>query len=102
MAFTLIFLLKKCESLFCKSYSHFSAKKPCELDIVLNRTVQILTTNELVSLRCFEQLVPDKYLLICEYLVVLFCCCKPDETQTTVSSTSFRKSFFAWRSVQKK
>ena len=35
----------------CKSYSHFfSAKNICELDIVLTRTVNILTTNELVKL----------------------------------------------------
>ena len=33
----------------CKSYSHFLVKF-CELDIVLTRTVNILTTNELVKL----------------------------------------------------
>ena len=38
MAYTLIFLLKKCE------YSHFFSKNICELDIVLSRTVNILTT----------------------------------------------------------
>ena len=35
----------------CKSYSHFFSKNTCELDIVLTRTVNILTTNELVKLR---------------------------------------------------
>ena len=34
----------------CKSYSHFFSKNTCELDIVLTRTVNILTTNELVKL----------------------------------------------------
>ena len=29
----------------CKSYSHFFSKNNCELDIVLTRTVNILTTN---------------------------------------------------------
>ena len=34
----------------CKSYSHFYSKNTCELDIVFTRTVNILTTNELVNL----------------------------------------------------
>ena len=34
----------------CKSYSHFLSKHTCELDIVLTRTSNILTTNELVKL----------------------------------------------------
>ena len=34
----------------CKSYSHFFSKNTCEIDIVLTRTVNILTTNELVKL----------------------------------------------------
>ena len=54
MAYTLIFLLKKNVSSFriciCKSYSHLFSKNTCELDIVLNRTINILTTNELVKL----------------------------------------------------
>ena len=41
-------------SSFCirirKSYSHFFSKNTCELDIVLTRTVNILTTNKLVKL----------------------------------------------------
>ena len=45
-----IFLLKNVSS-FCKSYSHFFSKNICELDIVLTRTVNILTTNELVKLK---------------------------------------------------
>ena len=34
----------------CKSYLHFFSKSTCELDIVLTRTVNNLTTNELVKL----------------------------------------------------
>ena len=34
----------------CKSYSHFFSKNTCELDIVLTRTLNILTTNNLVKL----------------------------------------------------
>ena len=34
----------------CKSYSQFFSKNTCELDIVLTRTVNILTTNELIKL----------------------------------------------------
>ena len=34
----------------CKSYSHFFSKNTCEVDIILTRTVNILTTNELVKL----------------------------------------------------
>ena len=33
-----------------KSYSHFSNKNTCELDIVFTRTRNILTTNELLNL----------------------------------------------------
>ena len=52
MVYTLVCLLKKNEISFCicKSYSHFFIKNTCELDIVLTRTVNILTTNELVKL----------------------------------------------------
>ena len=48
----IIFLLKKNVSSFCicKSYSHIFQQKYCELDILLTRTVNILTTNELVKL----------------------------------------------------
>ena len=46
MAYTLIFLLKKCEQ---KLLTFFS-KNTCELDIVLTRRVNILTTNELIKL----------------------------------------------------
>ena len=44
---TLIFLLRK--NVICKSYSHFFSKNTCELDIVLTRTVNILTINTLVK-----------------------------------------------------
>ena len=52
MAYMLIFLLKKNVSSFCicKSYPHFFSKNTCELDTVLTRRVNILTTNELVKL----------------------------------------------------
>ena len=43
MAYTLIFLQKKCKLLT------FFSKNTCELDIVLTRTITILTTNELVK-----------------------------------------------------
>ena len=43
----------------CKSYSHFYSKNTRELDIVLTRTVNILTTNEIVKLTIFEQVCPD-------------------------------------------
>ena len=46
MAYTLIFLLIKCEQFL----DFFSSKNICELDIVLIRTVNILTTNELDKL----------------------------------------------------
>ena len=35
----------------CKSYSHCFSKNTCEFDIVLTRTVNILTTNEFVKLK---------------------------------------------------
>ena len=49
MAYTLIFLLKNMSSFgICKSYSRFFFNKnTCELDIILARTVNILTINEL-------------------------------------------------------
>ena len=52
MAYMLIFFAEKKVSSFCicKSYSHFFSKNTCELDIVLTRRVNILTTNELVKL----------------------------------------------------
>ena len=34
----------------CKSYSHFFSKNTYELDIVLTRTVNVLTTNKLIKL----------------------------------------------------
>ena len=48
---THIFLAKNNSAYaICKSYSHFFSKITCEFDIVLIRTVHILTTNELVKL----------------------------------------------------
>ena len=58
MAYTLIFLLKKIRVAFAsaKATHIFFSKNICELDIVLTRTVNILTTKELLNLICFEQL----------------------------------------------
>ena len=52
MAYTLIFLLKKMwvAFAFAKATHIFFSKNTCELDIVLTRTVNILTTNKLVKL----------------------------------------------------
>ena len=52
MAYKLKFLLKKCEELLHlqKLLTFFFSKNTCELDIVLTRIVNILTTNELVKL----------------------------------------------------
>ena len=48
----LLFLLEKCEQLLHlqKLLTFFQKKNTCQLDIVLTRTVNILTTNELVKL----------------------------------------------------
>ena len=52
MAYTLIFLLKKCEQLLrLQKLLTLFQKNTCEFDIVLTRTVNILTTNELVKLK---------------------------------------------------
>ena len=54
MAYMLIFLLKKCEQLLhLQKLLTFFSKNTCEFDIVLTRTVNILTTNELVKLMMF-------------------------------------------------
>ena len=52
MVYIVIFLLKKNVSSFCicKSYSHFFSQNTGVLDIVFTRSVNILTTNELVKL----------------------------------------------------
>ena len=53
MAYTLLFLLRKVwQALALAKATHFffSGKNTCELDIVLTRTVNILTSNELVKL----------------------------------------------------
>ena len=52
MAHMLIFVLNFVSSFcICKRYSHFFSKNTCEVDIVLTRTINILTTNKLVKLR---------------------------------------------------
>ena len=52
MAYTLIFLLKKCVAFAVAKAAHiFFSKNNCELDTVLTRAVNILTTNELVKLK---------------------------------------------------
>ena len=61
MAYMLIFMLKNVSSFcICKSYSHFFCKNTCELDIVLTRTVNILTTNKLVKLMMLWTTGPRK------------------------------------------
>ena len=45
MAYMLIFFAEK-----MWVASHFFSKKTCELDVILTRKVNILTTNELVKL----------------------------------------------------
>ena len=52
MAYTLIFLLNKMwvAFAFAKATHIFFSKNTCELDVVQTRTVNILTTNELVKL----------------------------------------------------
>ena len=40
----------------CRSYSHFFSKNTCDLDIVLTRTVNILTSNKLVKLTMLVKL----------------------------------------------
>ena len=51
MAYMLMFLPKKCELLHLQKLLTFFSKNICELDIVLIRTVNILTANELVKVR---------------------------------------------------
>ena len=46
IAYMLIFLLKKCD---LQKLLTFFSKNACELDIVLTRTVNILTTNKFVK-----------------------------------------------------
>ena len=62
MAYMIIFLLKKCEWLLHlqKLLTFFSAKIR-ELDIVLPRTVNILTTTELVKLMMLSTTGPRTF-----------------------------------------
>ena len=57
MAYALIFLLKKMWVAF-----HFFSKNACELDILLTRTVNILTTNELVKLTMLWTTLPRMFI----------------------------------------
>ena len=59
----------------CKSYSHFFSKNTCESDIVLTRTVDILTTDKHVKLMMFWTTGPsifdwkkEPYLTLCFHL----------------------------------
>ena len=66
-AFMLIVLLKKYEKLL-QLLTLFFSKNTCEIDIVLTRTVTILTTNELVKLTMFWTLKHwhcDVFTLMC-------------------------------------
>ena len=62
----------------CKSYSHFFSKNTCDLDIVLTRTVNTLTTNKLVKLTMLWTTVPRAHaekMTRCEtYLIHRVCC----------------------------
>ena len=65
MAYMLYFCWKNVSSFcICKSYSHFFSKNICELDISLTRTVNILTTNELVKLTMLWTTGPSSFQLI--------------------------------------
>ena len=46
---------------FAKATHIFFIKNKCELDIVLTRTVNILTTNELIKLTMLLKLGPEFY-----------------------------------------
>ena len=46
---------------FAKATHIFFSKNNCELDIVLPRTVNILTTNEFVKLTTLEQVDPGVF-----------------------------------------
>ena len=59
--------------LWCKSYSHFFSKHTCELDIVVTRTVNILTTNELVKITRLWTTGPWSTFMG-DNSVKLFCC----------------------------
>ena len=49
--YTNIFAEKNVSSFcICKSYSHFFSKNTCELEFLITRTVNILSTNELIKL----------------------------------------------------
>ena len=74
----------------CKSYSHFFSKNICELDIVLARTVNILTTIKLVELtmlwttgpRCFD-ITKAYHQMSREYHVSLLTTCLSGEMKRT-------------------
>ena len=82
MAYTLIFLLKKKK---CNSYPHFFSKNTCELDIVLTRIVNILTTNELVKLTVFWTTGP----CIIEYTGRTVMTCRGDVETTLLQRCVF-------------
>ena len=62
MAYTLRFFAEKMWVAFAKCYSHFFSKNTFELDIVLTRTVNILTTKELIMLTMLWTTGPSKSL----------------------------------------
>ena len=64
MAYTLIFLLNNVSSFaFGKAIHIFFSKNNCELDTVFTRTVNILTTNELVKLTMLCTTGPRSFLI---------------------------------------
>ena len=67
-AYTHIFAEKNVSSFcICKSYSHFFSKNTCELDIVLTRTFNILTTNYTIKLMMLLTTGP------CVRRIAIFC-----------------------------
>ena len=106
MAYTILFLLKNVNSFcICKSYSHFFSKNNCELDILLTRTVNILTTNELVKLMMLWKLGPVFFINMQvqgqypdEWASFQVACCKPI-LQVCLSWGSIAESFHSLRSL---
>ena len=76
---------------FCKSYSHFFNKNTFELDILLTRTVNILTTNKLLKLMMLWTTGPcnlaEHFRKISIFQKYLFCSC--DCSKGNNSNNSF-------------
>ena len=79
----------------CKNYSHFFfSKNTCELDIVLTRTVNNLTTNELVKLTTLRRTGPWN----CsspDYKVLKVCYCDQSMSVVRLASSVVRRQQLA-------